>query len=465
MTINEINFPAIVNPTLYITPVEPARQIARKALDRRRDLPKSKRGGLDPLQAAEEGVGSGVLRARDIAGGKRIDAYRVKSFFDRHRGNYLKAKASKLRWEDSKAIQAWDLWGGEPLRKQVNAVVARDKANRQRPNPSSSMSLGQAQKIVSSARKINFQAPAIGGLADGRGAREFDSKSLAQGILVELEHADDPLLAMRIGMDHLVEDPEYYQKLRAVEGVVGPYRLIRTKPNPHPFHTRHHNWDEVLIDHDGRRLTRGQILAYYKKNENNIWPFLQGQTVMVILATKQNEFVRRRHGSRGSFIKLTKLKGIDDPKSFEYWIHRRAIEFHPTLTSKRTPILWLDLDMHSTKSPETRKKLLTTMKASAPNLKRIFNEFGVEKVHMYDSGSAGIHLEGNLEKPKSVDALRKSFTRRLSESFEDDHTFTTGIAAPGQIRLDTTTLHRLGSLRAPYSMTVYGVPKLPIRRI
>ena len=352
---------------LYIYPNEAARKVARRALDRRKELPKSKRGGLDAMEAHEEGIGSGVLRARDIAAGKRINAYQVKAFFDRHRSNYTKARADKKKWEDSKAWQAWDLWGGEPLRKQVEAAVRKDKR-------------------------------------------------------------------------------------------------ARAKSNPKPFFDRPHKWNEVLISKGGKRLTRKQILDYYKRNEKKIWPFLQGQTVMVILAVKRNEFVRRRHAADNRFIKLTKLKGIDDPNSFEYWIHRRVVEFHPTLTAKTTPILWLDLDMHTTKSEKVRKKLLAKMKRAVPTLKKVFREMGVKRVHVYSSGTAGgIHLEGDLERAKNVDALRRRFTKRLAEVFEDDDAFTTGLAKSGQIRLDTTTLHRLGSLRAPYSMTVMGTAKKPIK--
>lgn len=347
---------------LYIYANQASRKVAARALECRKELPKSKRGGLDPMQAYEEGVGSGVLRARDIVAGKRVNAYQVKAFFDRHRGNYLKAKAAGKRWEDSKILQAWDLWGGEPMRKQVEAAVRKDR-----------------------------------------------------------------------------------------------------RSNPRPFFDRPHRWDEVLISKGGKKLTRKQILDYYKRNEKKIWPFLDGQTVMVILAVKRNEFVRRRHGADNRFIKLTKLKGIDDPNSFEYWIHRRVVEFHPTLTSKTTPILWLDLDMHTTKGDKARKKLITKMKREIPKLKKVFREMGVRRVHVYSSGTTGgIHLEGDLEHPKGVDALRRRFTKRLAEVFEDDDTFTTGLAKSGQIRLDTTTLHKLGSLRAPYSMTVMGAVKKPI---
>jgi hypothetical protein len=233
------------------------------------------------------------------------------------------------------------------------------------------------------------------------------------------------------------------------------------EPNPKPFHQREHDWNEVLIQRPGKKLTRKQILDYYKKNARNIWPYLEGQTVIVILAPSKNNFILRRKRAKGDkHIKLTKLKGIDDEQSFEYWIYRRAIEFHPVLTGKMTPILWLDLDMHTTKGKAARAKLFDKMKKAAPRIRRVFRKFGINKIYVYESGQdGGLHFEGDLKKRQNVDKLRKDFTEALAKTFEDDPGFTTGLTKSGQIRLDTSTFHTLGSLRAPYSMTVTGHAK------
>lgn len=45
---------------------------------------------------------------------------------------------------------------------------------------------------------------------------DFVCKDLVEGVAVELEHTDDPMIAMEIAMDHLVEDPNYYRKLAKV---------------------------------------------------------------------------------------------------------------------------------------------------------------------------------------------------------------------------------------------------------
>jgi hypothetical protein len=119
--------------TLYIKPNEASKRAAQKGLDARKKASPSNRGGLDAMQAKREGVGSGVLRARDIIAGKRINAYQVKAFFDRHKSNYVNAVLSGKKPHESRAIQAWLIWGGEPLRKQVEKAVAKDKAKSDKP--------------------------------------------------------------------------------------------------------------------------------------------------------------------------------------------------------------------------------------------------------------------------------------------------------------------------------------------
>lgn len=235
---------------LYIKPNQAAVKIAKRALERRKKLPKSKRGGLDPMQAYEQGIGSGVMRARDIANGKKINAYQVKAFFDRHRTNFVNANLKGLAWEDSKALQSWDLWGGEPLRKQVEKAVAKDKMNR-KSNPYRKDKF-QYEGVPAAPQERfahygEFAAPKedlmagwgeyeaskqpytgdliLGGLADRRRPEDFDPIALAKGTAVEMEHTDDPEVAREIAMDHLAEDPDYYEYLEAMERVMARKRM------------------------------------------------------------------------------------------------------------------------------------------------------------------------------------------------------------------------------------------------
>jgi len=50
---------------------------------------------------------------------------------------------------------------------------------------------------------------------------EYDSKELAMGIKVEMEHTTNPLLAERISKDHLSEIPDYYTRLKKMEEEAG----------------------------------------------------------------------------------------------------------------------------------------------------------------------------------------------------------------------------------------------------
>lgn len=61
---------------------------------------------------------------------------------------------------------------------------------------------------------VNLYSDRIkGGKADLESPSDFDFRSLIKGAMVELEHASDLNIAIEIAMDHLMEDPQYYDKL------------------------------------------------------------------------------------------------------------------------------------------------------------------------------------------------------------------------------------------------------------
>lgn len=57
-----------------------------------------------------------------------------------------------------------------------------------------------------------------GGDADKMDPNQFDIAQLTEGVKEEMEHTDDPNIAAEIAMDHLSQDPEYYKKLKQIEG-------------------------------------------------------------------------------------------------------------------------------------------------------------------------------------------------------------------------------------------------------
>jgi hypothetical protein len=64
----------------------------------------------------------------------------------------------------------------------------------------------------------NHQDQIPGGLGDKSTPEDVPADQLAKGIQVEREHTDDSSLAQEIAMDHLMEDPRYYDKLETIEG-------------------------------------------------------------------------------------------------------------------------------------------------------------------------------------------------------------------------------------------------------
>jgi len=56
-----------------------------------------------------------------------------------------------------------------------------------------------------------------GGRGEYRSPEEFDPDQVRRGIEVEMEHTDDPRIALQIALDHLDEHPRYYDFLGVME--------------------------------------------------------------------------------------------------------------------------------------------------------------------------------------------------------------------------------------------------------
>lgn len=60
-----------------------------------------------------------------------------------------------------------------------------------------------------------------GGKADEMQPTQFDPLQLSKGLKIEMEHTDNPWLALEIAMDHLFENPKYYDYLEEMEKQAG----------------------------------------------------------------------------------------------------------------------------------------------------------------------------------------------------------------------------------------------------
>lgn len=78
-------------------------------------------------------------------------------------------------------------------------------------------------------KEAEYKDQIPGGLADKKKPSDFNEDQLRKGIKVELEHTDDRTKAREIAMDHLTEDPKYYDKLEKIEKHAGTPLFVRVK--------------------------------------------------------------------------------------------------------------------------------------------------------------------------------------------------------------------------------------------
>lgn len=100
-------------------PVAPAnvRKVAREALEIRETLPKSRQAGTLV----------GLARANQLANGENLSEQtliRMRSYLLRAREDYRNAKRAGLNAYNSKAIQAYMLWGGPKALTWVNSQLS-----------------------------------------------------------------------------------------------------------------------------------------------------------------------------------------------------------------------------------------------------------------------------------------------------------------------------------------------------
>ena len=75
----------------------------------------------------------------------------------------------------------------------------------------SNLAVTRLSKFVASQDELQ------GGLGDDAQTTDFSDEQVTKGIKVEMEHTDDPGVAREIVLDHLTEDPRYYDHLEDME--------------------------------------------------------------------------------------------------------------------------------------------------------------------------------------------------------------------------------------------------------
>jgi len=114
-----------INKAKSFAPTEAMKNNAKRGLDLRE---KWNRGGLSASQANQEGVGSGVARARDIINGNLSLATvkRMHAFFSRHEKNFAPSKKESDGGPTAGTI-AWYLWGGSAGKAWARSILRQEK--------------------------------------------------------------------------------------------------------------------------------------------------------------------------------------------------------------------------------------------------------------------------------------------------------------------------------------------------
>lgn len=108
-------------------PPEAVQSAARRGLELRR---KWKRGGITNAEASEQGIGSGVQRATNLANGNRVSRRvvgQMAGFFARHAKNYRPDEKEADGGPTAGTI-AWLLWGGNAGRSWAESIMRRLEA-------------------------------------------------------------------------------------------------------------------------------------------------------------------------------------------------------------------------------------------------------------------------------------------------------------------------------------------------
>ena len=191
-----------------------------------------------------------------------------------------------------------------------------------------------------------------GGKADEKDPVDFNPQQIMIGIGVEMEHTDDPKLALEIAMDHLMEIPDYYTRLDKMEkeasvgdetdvegkgmGAIEPVADEDSETTDELLGFKPHNVgdyvseEEDLNDYQGEIGDRyqdgkGNQLTVKDTDDNNDAVTLQGQDGDSDIATQDIKYLKpleEEAGGKYSTVEKTRygmtyLFAFPDPQGIE----------------------------------------------------------------------------------------------------------------------------------------------------
>lgn len=204
----------------------------------------------------------------------------------------------------------------------------------------------------------------------------------------------------------------------------------------------------------GLELTKDEVRRYYSRPDvqKKLLPHLQGRDLLVGQSPAPNQIIYKRY-DKGSPIR------INTPSELEWYGSRRHTEFHPTIGAK-TNELWVDIDSGSSVGLNDAKFIVPAVEEA---LRKMPN---VRDTNIAFSGGRGFYVRGQLDKYYPTDAVReklKKVVKNLAHSRDD--VVWDRPPATDEVRLDISTFHDKGSIRAPHALnSATGFISVPLTR-
>ena len=215
--------------------------------------------------------------------------------------------------------------------------------------------------------------------------------------------------------------------------------------------------DEILIDGEHAKLSKKDIANFYMdpKVRRKLLPQISGRPVMLV--QQHAEPVVRRKTPEGKEIVIEEgAKGPQDPSDYMNWVNQHTVEFHP-VHGESTKELLVDIDPKGN-VPWEKTKEVTRLVAS-----RLRQEPDVKGTKIVFSGGRGFYVRANLEEEVQTNKGRERLKKILGDITGAVPATTLGVPGPSQIRLDISTFHPKGSLRAEYSINgKTGLVSVPV---
>lgn len=211
-------------------------------------------------------------------------------------------------------------------------------------------------------------------------------------------------------------------------------------------------WDEPITA--GNTLTKREVHDYYNDPiiQQRILSSLANRDLVAIQSRSPDNQILRRYEKTDTPLR------VSSPRDLARLTKQRFTEFHPTV-GPRTNEVWVDIDAGEDRSTESLKPITLDVE------KQIRKLPGVQGSGIAFSGGSGFHVRARLDEERPTSELKRALDRKLREVLKKHPDTTMRPPAPDQVRLDTSTFHNKGSLRAPYSINAQtGLVAVPLTR-